>query len=237
MGLIKTAIISGVAIYGVNKIAKSAENKRRDQQSDRTDYYHRDSQTQARYRDMGMMDEGYYHAPPSQGGQTYQEKGQPRDMMNFVDRRSYPSDYDLDHNKKNTSRHQHQQQPLYIQNDPYAPLPASRNGKEYTMYGGYDDGTNAPPPPPPPPQYEYQPQPPSQYQYRPSQRYQRSGFVEPDELSQSDLQSRNGHGNGTTTAEETRGSGSSMLNGLADFLNGDGKKGDRSKDLKRMSAK
>ncbi|KIW38953.1 uncharacterized protein PV06_08773 [Exophiala oligosperma] len=217
MGLIKTAIISGVAIYGVNKLAKSSENKRRDQQQ--SDNYYRDhqAQSQPRYRDMGgMMDDEYYYNAPSRR----QEKGQPREM-NFVDRRSaYPSDYDRDRQYDEKSQ---QQSPLYLQNDPRSPLPGSLR-KDYTMSGGYgnDDGTTQQPPP----QYEYN-------QYRPTgQRYpQRSGFVEPDELSESDIQSRNGG----AAAPTGRGSGSvrngasSMLNNLADFLNGDGKNGNRNK--------
>ncbi|KIW20983.1 hypothetical protein PV08_01562 [Exophiala spinifera] len=214
MGLIKLAIISGVAVYGVNKMAKHNESKRRGDQPNRTDNYYRDG-SQPLYKDAGMTDNRYpdYYAPPSQG-QTYQEKEQPREL-NFVGRRSYPSDYahDRGHNEKSG----HHQQPVYLQNDPFSPLPGSR-GQEDNVRSGYDDG------PALPPQYdEYRPR----YQ---SQRYPRTGFVEPDEVSESDLQSRNG--NATARQGSGRGTGSSMMNGLADLLNGD-----RTKDLKRMFAK
>ncbi|KIW59867.1 hypothetical protein PV05_00133 [Exophiala xenobiotica] len=109
MGLIKTAMVSGVAIYGINKLSKSSERRREQSSPSRNEY--RDAQPQ--YLD-GTDGQGYYYVPQGRGQQ--QQKGQSQGLE-FVDRRpSGPQD-----------------QPLYLQNNPSSPLPFGHSNNEY-MY-------------------------------------------------------------------------------------------------------
>ena len=180
MGLIKTAVLSGVAIYGINKLSKSSERHR--EQSSPSRYEYRDAKPQ--YPD-GPDGQGSYYVP--QGRDQTQQRGQSQGLE-FVDRR--PSEP--------------QGQPLYLQNNPSSPLPFGHNNED--MYA------------PPPPQYQ------NSYTYAP--REKRSGFVEPDEVSQSDFHSQ---------SARREGGGAALLNNLAQqFMGGDSKSKDKGKDMMKM---
>ncbi|KAK5380667.1 hypothetical protein LTS13_003526 [Exophiala xenobiotica] len=185
MGLIKTAMLSGVAIYGVNKLSKASE--RRQQQSSPSRNGYRDAQPQ--YLD-GPDGQEYNYIP--QGRDQPQQRGQSQGLQ-FDDRRA-------------SEPHG---QALYLQNNPSSPLPFGQNNNEH-LYAPNHAGS--------PPQY--------QNSYTNAPREKHSGFVEPDEISQSDFHSQ---------SARREGGGAALLNNLAQqFLGGDSKSKDKGKDMMKM---
>lgn len=158
MGLIKTAIIAGAGIYAVNKISKRSENRRNN-----ADASGANRNYEPQYAD-GPDSKGYsYYDQPNQryDRQQQQQQQQPQQQgwsqqgpppMEFVDRRDP----------------QHQGQPMYLANNPYAPLPHDYRGSAQSQFsmGGS------------PPQYAYRSGPERGYgtQYK-------HGFVEAEEVS------------------------------------------------------
>ncbi|KIW33500.1 uncharacterized protein PV07_00346 [Cladophialophora immunda] len=185
MGLIKTAMIAGVGIYAVNKITKSAENRRTNPAPAAAA---QDSASRQRYFDAPPC----YYSDPYQAGQTQQQRQQyqPQEKvlpLEFTERRGQ-------HQEKQQLQHQQQGQAqvLLTNNSAYSPLP---HGYNHQAAYGYDSDLRTAPEPA---DMYAGSAPPSHYddwrQRRPH------GFVEPDEVSNSTFDGRSRRGN-------TRGTG------------------------------
>lgn len=190
MGIIKTAMLAGAGMYAVNKIAKTAEH-RREQPSTSGNAYYRDQQPQ--YLDGPDPRGGYYSAPQGQmNGQSRVQSDSKSRGIDFDDRRSS----------------QHETQQLYVEKNPYAPLPHSYARPEYT----YTAGDRAPAAQPP------------AYSRPRSQ----PGFVEAYDGSEADASSQ---------AQRGAGGSAALLNTLAQQLMGGDDKGrgkDKGKDFISM---
>ena len=186
MGIIKTAMYAGAGMYAVNKIAKTAENRRH------TPPQNGSRNSQPQYIDNTNPRSYSYYAPPGQEQQKGQiqmqaPNGQP---LQFEDHRSPDR----------------QGQPLYLTNNAHSPLPQVYNSG--MQYG-----------------YEYDPRG-AAPQYQPV--YQRTGSVEPDEVSESEYQQgwpSQRNGSGSTAFLSTL-----ALQAMA-MGSGDDKKGRKGKDL------
>lgn len=193
MGLIKTAMMSGAAIYGINRLAKTAEHRREHPLPSQNDY--RDPRP--RYLDAPEARGSYY--PQQQSDSQGHDRGQVQGLQ-FDDRRAYqPS------------------QPLYLENNPAAQLPWGYSDREYA-YAAEDHRASPMGYKEAPPQY--------QNSYAPRGPQRQSGFVQSEELSDSDFQT---HGSSS-------GSGA-LLNTLAQqFMGGDGGS-NKAKDMMKMFSK
>ncbi|KIW90868.1 uncharacterized protein Z519_08651 [Cladophialophora bantiana CBS 173.52] len=175
MGIIKTAMIAGVSIYAVNKITKTAENRR----TNPAPVAAQDDNTRQQYLDAPPC---YYPDPYQQGQAKQQQHYQPQEKvlpMEFTERRG------------SHQQQQSQRQVLVTDNNAHAPLPSGYNNQ-----GQYNYELDRRAAPAPASMYAGSAQP-SDYQNWRQQRQQ--GFVEPDEVSNShsDAPSRGGNAAGT----------------------------------------
>lgn len=187
MGLIKTAMLAGAGMYAVNKIAKTAEHRREQPSTSGNAYAYRDQQPQ--YFDGPDPRGEYYSAPQGQmNGQSRSQSQSKSRGMDFDDRRSS----------------QDGTQPLYLENNPYPPLPHGYARPEYTYTAAAGDRAA----PAQPPAY--------------SGRRSPAGFVEAYEGSEADVSNQAQRGGG--------GGSAALLDTLAQHLMGGDQKG-RGKEM------
>ncbi|KIV87846.1 hypothetical protein PV11_03364 [Exophiala sideris] len=194
MGLIKTAMMSGAAIYGINRLAKTAEHRREHPLPSQNEY--RDARPQ--YFDAPEQRGSYYPQQQSYGQEK--QRGQ-APVLQFDGRRDY----------------QDQSQPLYLENNPASSLPWSYSDREYAYAAenhraspmGYNEA---------PPHY--------QTSYAPPRSQRQSGFVQSEELSDSDFQH-----------QRSSSGGAALLNTLAQqFMGGEGGN-NKGKDVMKIFSK
>ncbi|KAI1608209.1 hypothetical protein EDD36DRAFT_107918 [Exophiala viscosa] len=198
MGLIKTAMISGAAIYGINKLAKTAEHRREHPMPSQSEYRDARSQSFAAPEQRGS------HYPEQQSYGQGQEKGQAQGLQ-FEDRGIHQQ------------QSQQQSQPLSLENNPTSALPWGYSDREYAYAAenrrasptGYNEA---------PPHY--------QNSYIPARSQRQSGFVQSEELSDSDLYNQ-GKSSG----------GAALLSTLAQQFMGSDGGNHKGKDVMKMFSK